>query len=346
MPHHSSSDSDIWTFNLNDYAGFDSQSDDNEQGSSAKDHIGSDFQLMKTFDLSSREDTAKYVPNPWAIAKANAACRGIVKNSVEETSTPKTKNGSSDTILASAANTSEHPLPGTKVSLNTPKGVHSHGRSEAENISRRTPASNTTKQRSIPARKPICPFHVRSSNRTPVTPIITSTASFERSSVPAIRNSAHKNPLTAHDLSNAVDVSPMLAEPDKQSPTLALYNTRLDTGVIPATPVGPRSTHRTRRMPLRAFHTPRSATISDDLSFVHPENRRGLYMRYISKSPGFIFKYLVLIYHYSIGRQVQKSMKKIDALRHLRVLRQKHCPRMLCPLQGKKMNHLDLYLAL
>ena len=62
--------SEGWVFNLRDCAQ-DSESD--EDGADTKRSSESD--ILKTMDLSSREDTAHYKPNPWAIAKLNAACR-------------------------------------------------------------------------------------------------------------------------------------------------------------------------------------------------------------------------------------------------------------------------------
>ena len=61
-----------WVFDLRDCA-HDSDLDEDEDGANAKK--SSDSDILKTLDLSSREDTAHYKPNPWAIAKLNAACR-------------------------------------------------------------------------------------------------------------------------------------------------------------------------------------------------------------------------------------------------------------------------------
>lgn len=59
-----------WIFTLRDCAqDSDSDSDDTNRKQS------SDSDILKTMDLSSREDAAHYKPNPWAIAKMNAACR-------------------------------------------------------------------------------------------------------------------------------------------------------------------------------------------------------------------------------------------------------------------------------
>ncbi|KAF8526536.1 hypothetical protein BU17DRAFT_62030 [Hysterangium stoloniferum] len=60
-----------WIFNLRDHD-YDSGSDDSPNDGKQP---SSDSQLLKTLDLSTREDNAQYKPNPWTIAKLNAACR-------------------------------------------------------------------------------------------------------------------------------------------------------------------------------------------------------------------------------------------------------------------------------
>lgn len=64
--------SEGWVFNLRDCA---QDSESGEDGADTKRSSASESDILKTMDLSSREDTAHYKPNPWAIAKLNAACR-------------------------------------------------------------------------------------------------------------------------------------------------------------------------------------------------------------------------------------------------------------------------------
>ena len=62
-----------WVFNLADYS-HDSDSDEDDANTK---RLSSDADVLRTMDLSSREDAAHYKPNPWAIAKLNAACRPL-----------------------------------------------------------------------------------------------------------------------------------------------------------------------------------------------------------------------------------------------------------------------------
>jgi hypothetical protein len=66
------STTDSWVFNLRE-GSHDSDEDEDEDDANPKKSSESD--LLKTMDLSSREDAAHYKPNPWAIAKLNAVCR-------------------------------------------------------------------------------------------------------------------------------------------------------------------------------------------------------------------------------------------------------------------------------
>jgi hypothetical protein len=66
----SMSSNSMWTFNLTTSDG-DSSDDDEGQGYSSKP----EDKLLKDLDLSSREEALKYTPNPFSIAKINAAAR-------------------------------------------------------------------------------------------------------------------------------------------------------------------------------------------------------------------------------------------------------------------------------
>ena len=59
-----------WSFTLRTTCNDSDTDDDDVRGGK-----GSDIRLLKDLDLSAREDTAQFKPNPWAIAKMNAACR-------------------------------------------------------------------------------------------------------------------------------------------------------------------------------------------------------------------------------------------------------------------------------
>ena len=73
-----------WSFSLRDYNYADDfsssdDSDDAEDGSGTA-HPRSEANLLQELDIASRQDTANYRPNPWSIAKANAASRPSVPN--------------------------------------------------------------------------------------------------------------------------------------------------------------------------------------------------------------------------------------------------------------------------
>ncbi|KAF8519457.1 hypothetical protein JB92DRAFT_2004018 [Gautieria morchelliformis] len=68
------STADSWVFNLRECA-HDSDEYEDEDEDHANTKKGSDSDLLRTMDLSSREDAAHYKPNPWAIAKLNAVSR-------------------------------------------------------------------------------------------------------------------------------------------------------------------------------------------------------------------------------------------------------------------------------
>ena len=73
----SASDS-CWSFSLcdgqYDMEMSDSESDQDDLASSNAKHRA-DASLLQELDIASRQDTANYKPNPWSIAKANAASR-------------------------------------------------------------------------------------------------------------------------------------------------------------------------------------------------------------------------------------------------------------------------------
>lgn len=68
-----------WSFNLRSATGFSDDDDDNEDDvgdtgtSSYLSSHGS--QMLRQIDLAAREDNAQYKPNPWSIARVNAASR-------------------------------------------------------------------------------------------------------------------------------------------------------------------------------------------------------------------------------------------------------------------------------
>ena len=73
--------SDQWAFNLRtqalQYDSSDSEpdSDSEDVNSDLRHQVSEDAQLLKDLDLSSRQETVDYKPNPWNIAKINAVSR-------------------------------------------------------------------------------------------------------------------------------------------------------------------------------------------------------------------------------------------------------------------------------
>ncbi|KAA1473541.1 hypothetical protein DENSPDRAFT_279308 [Dentipellis sp. KUC8613] len=78
--HKSARSSSDWSFSLRSYCAFDdssdSDSDSPSQPSTSQPKLSEDAKLLASLDLSSRPDEAVYKPNPWSIAKVNAASRG------------------------------------------------------------------------------------------------------------------------------------------------------------------------------------------------------------------------------------------------------------------------------
>ncbi|GJJ10356.1 hypothetical protein Clacol_004582 [Clathrus columnatus] len=67
-----------WIFNLRDTSAYDADSDpelNENETTVVANKRPSHAQLLKDIDLSAREDTAVYKPNPWTIAQQNSACR-------------------------------------------------------------------------------------------------------------------------------------------------------------------------------------------------------------------------------------------------------------------------------
>ncbi|ETW76266.1 hypothetical protein HETIRDRAFT_106812 [Heterobasidion irregulare TC 32-1] len=62
-----------WSFDLRSYDNFCSSS--SPSPASSPPSLSTDAQLLKDIDLTSRNDEAQYKPNPWSIAKINAASR-------------------------------------------------------------------------------------------------------------------------------------------------------------------------------------------------------------------------------------------------------------------------------
>ena len=62
-----------WSFDLRSYDNFCSSS--SPSPASSPPSLSTDAQLLKDIDLTSRNDEALYKPNPWSIAKINAASR-------------------------------------------------------------------------------------------------------------------------------------------------------------------------------------------------------------------------------------------------------------------------------
>lgn len=95
-----SSSKSEWVFDLRDTSYYDTDSDaENTDSQSharrtvvARQRTSHD-QLLKELDLSARDDSAVHVPNPWTIAKYNAACRPSVPVAMSITSA-----GTSDSL--------------------------------------------------------------------------------------------------------------------------------------------------------------------------------------------------------------------------------------------------------
>ncbi|KAJ4488059.1 hypothetical protein J3R30DRAFT_889300 [Lentinula aciculospora] len=86
--------SNAWSFNLRNH-NFDSDSDDSdtdlENTSSTTAPTSDETKLVNDFDLSSREETVIYKPNPFSIAKINAASRAQKSAAFTSNSQPKPK---------------------------------------------------------------------------------------------------------------------------------------------------------------------------------------------------------------------------------------------------------------
>lgn len=71
----------MWSYNLRSYDFFEDQEDsDIEPNASHRSEevaISDDTRFLEDMDLSSRNDNAHYKPNPWTIAKINAASRKL-----------------------------------------------------------------------------------------------------------------------------------------------------------------------------------------------------------------------------------------------------------------------------
>ncbi|KAI0080454.1 hypothetical protein K474DRAFT_257280 [Panus rudis PR-1116 ss-1] len=70
--------SPTWSYNLHSRSNCDEEDSDEETPPSSQLRISEDARLMRDLDLASRKDEAVYKPNPWTIAKANAASRPSV----------------------------------------------------------------------------------------------------------------------------------------------------------------------------------------------------------------------------------------------------------------------------
>lgn len=77
-----------WSHNLRNYQyASDSDSQNSTPSSTqekAKEVLSEDAKLLKALDLSSRHDEAVYKPNPWTIAKLNAATRAAPSGATED----------------------------------------------------------------------------------------------------------------------------------------------------------------------------------------------------------------------------------------------------------------------
>lgn len=126
---------DDWSFSLRSGHYYDSDEDDDERSSSDntdQNHVAlnketggipqaqAELDSLCDFDLSLRKDTAVYKPNPFSIAKINAACRANRPQQLKATPTPS---------LASLHQRATLPKPSgplrlqTSASTPTTKGV-------------------------------------------------------------------------------------------------------------------------------------------------------------------------------------------------------------------------------
>jgi hypothetical protein len=116
---------DCWSTNLRGFTCFDDSDDDD-----IPTGLSADTQLLKDLDLSSRLDEVDYKPNPWSIAKINAAFRpsqsqshGLIPSSTFEGAT--LKSGTSiDTNHSASVPTShnaERTDPDFKTTAITPE---------------------------------------------------------------------------------------------------------------------------------------------------------------------------------------------------------------------------------
>jgi len=73
-------DGSYWSFNLR--TGSDSYAEQAGTDEEPPQDLSDDAKYLLDFDLSSREDTAVYRPNPWSIARVNAASRPPIAASI------------------------------------------------------------------------------------------------------------------------------------------------------------------------------------------------------------------------------------------------------------------------
>lgn len=113
-----------WSFSLRSATGFsgDAESDDDNEESvgdaRASSYLSSSSRALQQIDLAAREDSAHYRPNPWSIAKVNAASRprqpnATVKPVLEK---PVTKKPPQGTIVDAFKKRAQKPETTTKSS--------------------------------------------------------------------------------------------------------------------------------------------------------------------------------------------------------------------------------------
>ncbi|THH13066.1 hypothetical protein EW146_g7112 [Bondarzewia mesenterica] len=105
----------VWSFNLRT-CGYHSPSSSSASPSSSPQCLSADAQLLKDIDLTSRNDEAEYKPNPWSIAKINAALRpksseqssteGAQTENAKEKNLPKPKGMIADLLNKQAEGSS------------------------------------------------------------------------------------------------------------------------------------------------------------------------------------------------------------------------------------------------
>ncbi|KIJ35286.1 hypothetical protein M422DRAFT_262452 [Sphaerobolus stellatus SS14] len=157
-----STDASSWSFNLRDYDCSDSGSEGEEEQENTVERLSSDSHLLKSLDLSAREDTASFKPNPWAIAKMNAVCRANAKQAPQIT---VDHAKSSAVRLSSPTQKQPRSDPAPKLTLYNPsKHILSTAQANAAPISEKRKSTELVQNKGNAAKSVDKSTHIKSQN--------------------------------------------------------------------------------------------------------------------------------------------------------------------------------------